>query len=113
MQDVQQLCERVVVVDHGTKVFDGTLAELTNRYADTRHLRLAFSNGVPEDLNTFGEIVQRGENYVVLEIASADTASATAQILHRYEVVDIAVEQIPVEEVIRDLFTHDLPDRSA
>lgn len=113
MQDVQELCERVVVVDHGTKVFDGTLGELSLRYSDTRRLRLAFANGVPTDLATYGEVVEQSDNTVILSVPAGETASATAQILHKYDVADIAVEQVPVDDVIRDLFSRDLPDPKA
>ncbi len=107
MQDVQELCERVVVIDHGAMVFDGTLDQLTRRYADTRRLRLTFSPESPApDLARFGQVISGEERSVVLAVPAAKTAAVTGEILRRFDVVDIAVESVSVDEVVRDLFTH-------
>lgn len=108
MQDVEELCDRVVVIDHGALVFDGTLDSLTRRYAASRRLRLAFEASAPtEALSAFGEIVESDECSVVLSIPQERTAAIAGEILARFDVVDIAVEQVSVEEVVRTLFTRE------
>ncbi|MBS1713616.1 MAG: ATP-binding cassette domain-containing protein [Armatimonadetes bacterium] len=103
MQDVQELCKRVVVIDHGTLVFDGTLEALTARYSGTRRLRLTFDGAVP-DLAVFGDVVESADSTVVLAVAREKTAAVTGAILQAHPVNDIAVEDVSAEEVIRDLF---------
>src|SRR5471030_3034276 len=48
MQDVQELCDRVIVIDHGSVIFEGTLDHLTQRFSDVRRIRLSFSAPVVE-----------------------------------------------------------------
>jgi ABC-2 type transport system ATP-binding protein len=106
MQDVEEVCDRVVVIDHGTLIFDGTLDSLTAAYSDSKRLRLTFENGVPaEALASFGEIVESEEGSVVLAIPSARTAAITGEILQRFPVSDVAIEAVSVEEVVRNLFS--------
>ncbi len=104
MQDVQELCKRVIVIDHGVLVFEGTLEELTSRYSDSRRLRLTFDLDELPDLGRFGEVVETQEQSLVLAVPRAKTAAVTSQILQNYPVKDIAVEDVSAEEVIRDLF---------
>ncbi len=106
MQDVQELCERVVVIDHGALVFEGSLGALTEGYSETRRLRLTFeeSSAVP-DLTAYGEVAETGENTVVLAVPRRDIARATGEILQAHRVVDVSVEDVSVEEVVRDLFS--------
>jgi ABC-2 type transport system ATP-binding protein len=105
MQDVQELCERVVVIDHGSMVFEGTLDELSTRFSDTRRVRLAFSSPVQEaDLVKFGRLLERTDDGAVLEVPRALAAQATAGILDALPVSDLSVEAVDIEEVVRDLF---------
>ncbi|MCW5939947.1 MAG: phosphatidate cytidylyltransferase [Fimbriimonadaceae bacterium] len=104
MQDVQELCERVVVIDHGTLVFEGTLDTLTAAYAGTRRLRLTFDDGAVPDLAEYGQVIQSEDRSVVLSVPRERTASVTGAILQSYPVHDIAVEDVSADEVIRDLF---------
>lgn len=106
MQDVQELCERVVVIDHGVIVFDGTLAALMGRYSDTKRLRLRFSRDVETaDVERFGTVVEKTEDSVILSVPRSETASVTAAALAALPVDDIGIEEVTVDEVIRNLFS--------
>jgi ABC-2 type transport system ATP-binding protein len=105
MQDVQTLCDRVVVIDKGTVVFEGTLDALTARFSETRRIRLVFSEPVAEaDVARYGPVVETGEAVAVLEIPRRDTASVTAAALQNLPVLDVGIEEVSIEEVVRQLF---------
>jgi ABC-2 type transport system ATP-binding protein len=105
MQDVEELCERVIIIDHGSMVFDGTLNQLEMRYAGARRLRLQFAEPVLSDAFTkYGRVLANEEASVVLEVAMGDVASVASSILTDYQVNDIAIEDVDVEEIIRDMF---------
>jgi len=106
MQDVQELCERVVVIDHGTMIFDGTLGDLTRQFRNTRHIRLSFTESVPEEaLTKYGKVVNCEGGTAVIEILRDDTPHVTSAILSALPVNDVSIEEVDIEDVIRDLFT--------
>jgi ABC-2 type transport system ATP-binding protein len=106
MQDVQELCKRVIVIDHGSVIFDGTLDTLSRQFSDTRRLRLAFSETVEEaDVARYGKVVEMTEAGAVLEISRDETATITSSVLLNLPVNDVGIEEVDIEEVIRDLFT--------
>ena len=105
MQDVEELCERVIVIDQGTKIFEGKLAELSRQFTHGRRLRLGFSG--PYDLTAlerFGQIVTSDELTATIEVSPETLTAATGQILGTFPVIDVAIEDVDVEEVIRRLF---------
>lgn len=105
MQDVQELCDRVVVIDHGTVVFEGTLEALSNRFSDTRRIRLGFSSAVEEaDITRFGRVIERTDDMAILDVPRSEIAQATAGILEALPVNDLSVESVDIEEVVRNLF---------
>lgn len=108
MQDVQELCDRVVVIDHGSSVFEGTLQELSEGFSDSRRVRLSFSEPVqPVDLSKYGKVISQSDEQIVVEVPRAETAAATAALLQAFPVSDVAIEETDIEEVVRELFTRD------
>jgi len=106
MQDVQELCDRVVVIDHGSVIFEGTLDHLTKRFSDVRRVRLSFSESVdPADVGKYGRLIGEVSDTAVVEVAQKDTATATAAMLQFLPVSDVSIEQVDIEEVIRSLFS--------
>ncbi|MCO5296278.1 MAG: ATP-binding cassette domain-containing protein [Fimbriimonadaceae bacterium] len=105
MQDVQELCERVIVIDHGKLAFDGTLASLTARFSDRRRLRLLFEHEVEaSDLDRFGKVIEHEGATATLEVSRKDTPRITASILQSMRVADVGIEEVAIEDVVRQLF---------
>lgn len=105
MQDVAELCSRVILINEGRVVFDGSIDSLTRKYSSERRLRLHFSEPVSaEDLAKFGEVRDHQEAEAVVIIQKQDIASSTAAILQQLPVADITVEEASIEEVISNLF---------
>lgn len=105
MQDVEELCDRVIVIHHGTIIFKGSLEELSRKFSDVRRIRLTFSGPVdPADLVKFGKVIGEVEASAVIEVARSETAQATAAMLQNLPVSDVGIEEISIDDVIRDLF---------
>ncbi|MCC7101458.1 MAG: ATP-binding cassette domain-containing protein [Fimbriimonadaceae bacterium] len=110
MQDVQELCDRVIVIDHGTIIFDGTLDSLMRRYSDKRMLRLHLSDEVPAaDLAKYGDLHNTEDQSVVIGVSRSEISQVTAAVLAALPVVDISIEEVSIDEVIRNLFAEGPP----
>lgn len=106
MQDVEALCNRVVVIDHGTVIYEGTLDDLTRRFSNTRRLRLTFSEAVDlADILPFGPSTMPEPMVAVIDVDRENTARVTSAVLQKLPVKDVAIEEVDIEDVIRDLFT--------
>ncbi len=105
MQDVQELAQRVVVIDHGTLVFDGGFNQLVGLYGADKQLRLTFGGADPiPDLSGYGTVLAIVDREATLSVPKAEVTQAASKILSSLPVVDIAVEEVSVEEVVRRLF---------
>lgn len=105
MEDVEALCERVIVINHGTIVYDGGLKAMISHYVNTKILEITFSQPVlKKDLNNFGKIKEWSKGRVVLDVPKAQVKAVAAQILTTLPVDDILINEVPVEDVIRTMF---------
>ena len=108
MADVEALCKRVVVIHHGRILFDGQLSQLVQDFAGHKMISLAMED--PSiDLSEYGEVSMGENNRVLLKVDKADAPSITGQLLARYAVSDISVEEPLIEDVIRDVFAQERP----
>jgi len=106
LDDVEQLCSRLVVIDRGRILHDGTVAEVRARFAPYRTLvvdlvderaRLALPNAV----------VVRSEGrrrWVRFHRDEASAAQVVAAIVAVADIVDLSVEEPDIEEVVRDMY---------
>jgi ABC-2 type transport system ATP-binding protein len=104
MADVEALCKRVVVIHHGHLLFDGELALLLQKF--TSHKTIVIQLGECQvDLNTYGEVLSCEDGRYTLRVPKAETARITERLLADLPVVDLLVEDPPIEEVIDRAFT--------
>jgi ABC-2 type transport system ATP-binding protein len=110
MADVEALCQRVIVIHHGRILFDGRLAELARTFAAYKTIVAALENGAG-DLSSYGDVVHRDGDVVTLRVPKADTARVTARLLAEQEVLDLNVEDPPIEDVIELVFAQERPEQ--
>jgi len=104
MADVAALCRRVVVIHHGHLLFDGELALLLQKF--TSHKTISIQLGECQaDLNAYGEVLSCEDGRYTLRVPKAETARITERLLADLPVVDLLVEDPPIEEVIDRAFT--------
>jgi ABC-2 type transport system ATP-binding protein len=104
MQDIQELCHRVLIIDHGNIFFDGPLDEIIDRFSNYKIISLTFEKQVNCDLSAFGEVIEQTPVSVQLKVPRATVTETCRQLLDACSVSDINVQEVPVEEVIRQLF---------
>jgi ABC-2 type transport system ATP-binding protein len=111
MQDIEELCHRVLVIDHGKIFFDGPLAQIVDRFSGYKILSLTFEKEGTRDLSAFGEITEQTPVSVQLKIPRARVTETCRRLLEACDVSDINVQEVPVEDVIRQLFGETHEDR--
>ena len=110
MADVEALCERVIVIHHGRILFDGDLAALSEPVAAWKTIGVALENGSVGDLSAYGEVIHSDGDLVTLRVPKAETARVTARLLAEQDVLDLNVEDPPIEDVIELVFAREAPE---
>ena len=105
MQDIEELCQRVIVIDNGRIQFDGELAAITAKFGSGRILSLEFAGpDGSRDFDGLGEVVERTADSVRLRVPNTEMAAVVKRAFEAYPVKDIRVEEAPIEDTIAKLF---------
>lgn len=104
--DIQELCDRVIMIDHGTIIFDGDLKTIVNQVAEFKMVTIDFADAIDkEQLAAFGKIIEITDSHAVLKVERAKSTSVSAQLLEQYNIRDITIEEEPIEDIIRDILS--------
>jgi len=105
MADVTALCKRIIVIDHGRILFDGPLAELSARLAPFKVISLDLGRDLDEDsVRRLGEVISHTGRKLTLRVPKEQAAATAGRLLAELPVLDLTIEDPPVEDVIKQLF---------
>ena len=107
MADIQALCERVIIIDHGKTFFDGKLSEIVDRFADFKLVTIQSekANGYSaENLARYGEVVEKTAEAIKFKVKRDRVIPVCKALLDDLSVNDIDIQEVPIEDVIRQIF---------
>ncbi len=105
MRDVEALCKRVLVITQGRMVYDGGLTGITDQFGRVKLLKLQFEgNEAPGDLQEFGDVTRRDGPIAEVTVERARVSEVLAALLDRHTLVDVSVQDPPLDQVIARVF---------
>jgi ABC-2 type transport system ATP-binding protein len=109
MQDIEALCRRVVVIDHGKIIHDGTLDALKERYGAGKRLQLTVAAPVVLDQLALPREHVRWTQTTPVELVAeldreADTAAVLKACLGAVQVQDVRIDEPSIDDVVKALY---------
>lgn len=109
MDDVKELCKRVIIIDKGKVLFDGQLEEIVKKFADHKNLSVVLEKELTkkqiEHLEALGGIKEFNYPKLVLQVPRENSNKVAAKLLQSYPVADLNIEESQIEDIIREVFT--------
>ena len=88
MEDVKELCKRVIIINEGEILYDGLLADVITKFSNEKII----------------EVILRSGKVVTHKVSRDEVTGRSAKLLQNLDIVDINIKEIPIEEVIRQVF---------
>jgi ABC-2 type transport system ATP-binding protein len=105
MRDVEALCKRLLIITHGKVIYDGAISGIIEQFGRTKLVKLQFAGETtPAGLERFGEIVQEEGPAADLKVDRTRVAEVLGAILDRYTVIDMSVQDPPLDQMIARVF---------
>ena len=107
MADIQELCQRVIIIDQGTIFFDGLLSEVLDRFADFKLITIQCGGGgscPAESLSKYGEVLEHNQAAIKLKVKRDRVIAVCKSLLDELPVTDIDIQEVPIEDIIRQIF---------
>ena len=106
LNDVEKVCQRLIIIDNGKIIYDGGIDALKKRYGKTRMLIVDLGQAYSDIRLEGTDLIRRDGNRVWLAF-NRDTISASeviAQLIARYEIQDLTISEPEIEEIVRRIY---------
>ncbi|MGE0108754.1 MAG: ATP-binding cassette domain-containing protein [Bdellovibrionales bacterium] len=104
--DIESICKRVILIDHGKKLLDTTVAGLQRDFTHIKTLRLVTEEPNPSFSHDHVMVAERGEHNLVLkvDVGQIQIGKIVSLCLDQFRPLDIGIEDMPLEEVIKQIY---------
>ena len=112
LSDVEALCRRIILIDKGRKLFDGSLSELHDRYGNTEQLSVcldtaADSGSFTDDIFRKTDLTADGSRIVLrYDVNEVNHSSLLKKIFESHNIVDFELKKTSLEDIIHDLYLY-------
>lgn len=90
MQDIEKVCDRLIIIDTGKKVYDGTISEIKDKYNNMKTIEILLEDGSKE-IKTF-DVNKTPMNHVMENLFT------------QYSIKDISICEPEIDSIIRDIY---------
>lgn len=105
MDDVKEVCNRVIIINAGVKLFDGSLANLIKEHAGYKTLSVTFNDEINTSLLTnIGQVEVTDSFNAQIRVKKEDVPSVAHRILSDFDIDDLDINEPSLEVIIREIF---------
>jgi len=109
MADIQELCRRVMIIDHGKLFYDGDLQGILDQFVDEKRINILIENPpktLPEAYQNIGHIESYTDGKLQIRVKRKEVIQASKSLLDMLPIADLNIEEVPIEEVIRQIYSN-------
>lgn len=106
MDDIKELCERVIIINHGKIIYDGKLSLLISTYAKDKMIKITATEPIEKiDLEPFGAVEDYQEISASIRVPREKVKEVAAQLISSsLPIDDILIDEMPIDDIIRAIF---------
>lgn len=110
LADIEQVCERVLIINAGKIVFDGALRHLERMESAKRQIRIVFRGPwAAEKIRALGDLREENGSEIVLQVETAKAAEVASFLLAHFPVQDLSIADTPLEKIIESIYLGTVP----
>jgi ABC-2 type transport system ATP-binding protein len=106
MVDIENICSRIMIIDQGHIVYDGSLAQMRDKYGTQRTLVVEFEEAIPDFAAPQATLVKSEGRKKWFAFNRFETSPSTliTHISAQFPILDLAVEEPEIESIVRTIY---------
>jgi ABC-2 type transport system ATP-binding protein len=105
MADIEQVCERLIIINRGRIVYDGSTQNVTRLNGFNKQIKAVFNDRlVMEKIEKLGKIIEKNGQEILLEVEPREAACVASYLFANFSVRDISITNPPLEKIIESIY---------
>ncbi|MBI9100558.1 MAG: ATP-binding cassette domain-containing protein [Spirochaetaceae bacterium] len=105
MEDIKILCERIIVINEGENVYEGTYQDLVDRVSPYKIIEVSFEKSTEIKLSLPVEYMEKNPFKVKMKVDKSDVKNVIAELFSTYDVEDVAIEEEDITDVVEKIYS--------
>ncbi len=105
MKDIVETCDRLIIIDKGNKIYDGTVDEVKNKFSNEKKISLELVEGVIENIDNVD--IKKIENLkysLVFDTSIVNTQELISYLVKEYQIKDISITDPDIDVIVRNIY---------
>jgi len=103
IRDIEIICNRIIIINKGRKIFDGSKSEILGKFLQERILKIRFKK-LPADVKKIGFDISCTEKQCELKVPTSEVKSVIDQLSKKNDIEEISIEELKLEDAIKEVF---------
>ncbi|MFG6495628.1 ATP-binding cassette domain-containing protein [Fictibacillus sp. UD] len=114
MQDIEEICQRIIIIDDGSVIYDGSIQDIKSQFGDKRVIQFELEHSIddfvlPEEINSVTEIIPRtDEDHHLVSISFSNKDISGAEVIscmmRHYPVADLTITDAKIETIVEEIY---------
>ncbi len=109
MKDIEELCNRIIIIDKGNILYDGSLHDIKYKFGNTKTVYIPLNSNIDEDMlkKKFNEItLEKNDENIILKFSlnNIDLDELLLHLINEYHIKDFKIEDISIEDITKKLY---------
>jgi ABC-2 type transport system ATP-binding protein len=104
MEDIRSLCSRCVVINSGSKIYDGALSSLLEKHQNYKKITVLFENETEIILPKNIEVIEKTNDKICFTVIKSESQAVLRSLISQYEITDISVEEEDIGNVVERIY---------
>jgi ABC-2 type transport system ATP-binding protein len=106
MTDIEKVCSRIMIIDHGHIVYDGNIEQMRGQYGTQRTLVVEFEEDVPDFSVPHATLTKTEgrKKWFAFNRFETNPSSLIAYVSAQHPIIDLAVEEPEIESIVRTIY---------
>jgi len=106
MQDIEHLCDRIIVINHGKVIYDGDIKKMQKDYLQTKIISVKFGSEFNSIKHIGVKTISHNKYSAEFELSTKDVSiqKFISYLMEKYNILDLTIKESPIEEVITKIY---------
>jgi ABC-2 type transport system ATP-binding protein len=107
MDDIEEICNRIIIIDKGKKVYEGDLKKLKGIHANWKRITIIYKEKANKFCDRGLEILEKHENTIVFKASNEQLEKCLTQITNCFSILDLKIEEPTLKEIVKKIYSEE------
>ncbi|WP_244170926.1 ABC transporter ATP-binding protein [Xenorhabdus miraniensis] len=106
LEDIKELCDRLIIIHHGMIIYDGKTIDIVNKFSDYKYIKMKLKNTIiRKEFEYFGEITNQDNLDITLKVKRKEIPKIVSALLEKFLIEDLIVEELSMDDIISKVYS--------